>query len=154
MEEIYLKALLSEKITQANACKRVWQACLLSEGLINGHWLILRACGLSCQRSVCHFCGCPSLRSWYTHTHKWKSSCWESYCFSYVSTWSTRYLRDVHLFSLAYIPQPACGRQLWCCKDPRAGRDPAAPAPCTLGSYTDHKQHWGICWKLKSLKVY
>lgn len=63
MEEIYLKALLREKITQANACKRVWRARLLSESLINGHCLILRACELFCQRNVSHFCGRPSLRS-------------------------------------------------------------------------------------------
>lgn len=70
MEEIYLKALLREKITQANACKRVWRARLLSESLINGHCLILRACELFCQRNVSHFCGRPSLRSWNIYTER------------------------------------------------------------------------------------
>ena len=41
-------------------------------------------------------------------------------------------------------------RQLWHCKDTRAGQDPTAPGP--LGSYADHKQHLGTLWKSKSLR--
>lgn len=75
----------------------------LSETLINGHWLILRACGLSCQRSVISV----AVHDWEVEicTHKGKGSCWESYCFTCLSTWRTRPLGDVQLFLLAYILQ-------------------------------------------------
>lgn len=48
-------------------CVQPW---LLSESPVNRDWLMLGACGVSCQKNVCHFCGRLSLRNWNIYSQR------------------------------------------------------------------------------------
>lgn len=113
----------------------MWQTCVLSESWINRHWLIFKACGLSCpqEKSVIFWDILHPKFEIYIHTHEGKGSCWESHHFFYLSRWWTRYLGHIQLIFFPHMPQTACGRQAQHCSDTRVHRDPAAPTTVGFG---------------------